>query len=396
MMTNSGLREPAEILGAARAMVPELRQRLAATESLRRLPDSTVAAAVDAGLFGLLVPRSLGGAGGGVEEFVEQARILAHGDLSAAWTLTFFTAHAWMAARYPRSARAELFRDGEVPRVTFVGRPPGTAVPTDGGYLVSGSWGYATGVMNAGWVQVPAIIEGDEEITLFLVERDHVDVQDSWYMAGMQGTGSQTISMAGQFVPRARTRLFDSFNYRPRPAEVEHPEPVHSDAIGDLFVFIFPALAVGGAEAVLDAYRERLDRHRAAFRPELSGDTEAGQLRYARALSALRVARTMLRQAVQDSVAVNAARPDSKSAETRALLKLDCLSVCRAAWEAVELVRRGSGSAIFRSDDPTQHYLRDLQTLLSHVTIDEDGMQAKAGQILLGRATDPDPAKFFV
>ncbi len=383
--------------------MPRLRTRVAETERLRHLPESTVVEADEAGIFSLLVPRSLGGAGGGARDFTDLVRTLAHGDPSAAWTLSFFTAHAWLVARYPAEVQQDLFRDGRRPRVAFVGRPPGEAALTEGGFLISGAWGYASGVMDADWVQLPAVIEGSDWTpvkgfagqNLFLVPRAEVEVVDTWYMAGMQGTGSHDIKLERQFVPAHRTVDFGLLMQRANPGSAIHPEPVYGYTASDLLMYLFPSLAVGIAEAMLEDYRQRLDRHRAAFSPTLSGDTEGGQIRYARAASAVRVAQTMLEHAMDLSVQANADSPEEKSDELKANLKLDCLSICRMAWESVQLVVKGSGTAIFRLSDVTQHYVRDLQTILSHVTIDEDGMQSRAGAILLGRATDPNPGQFF-
>jgi alkylation response protein AidB-like acyl-CoA dehydrogenase len=350
------------------------------------------------------VPRSLGGAGGGARDFVEMVRTLATGDLSAAWTLAFFTAHAWLMARYPAEAQQDLFREGSCPRVAFVGRPPGKAERVDGGYLITGAWGYASGVMNADWVQVPAVIDGTDWTpadgftgqNLFLVPRAEVEVLDTWYMSGMAATGSNDIRTERAFVPAHRTIPFALLTARDNPGAAIHPEPTYRYSLSDVMMYLFPALAVGCAEAVLADYRIRLESHRAAFSPTLSSDTQAGQIRYAQAFSALRVAQTMLRHAIEESVQAAAESPEEKSDDMRAALKLDCLTVCRMARESVETAVQGSGTAIFRQSDATQRRVRDLLTLLSHVSLDIDGMQHRAGEILLGRATQPNPGQFFV
>jgi alkylation response protein AidB-like acyl-CoA dehydrogenase len=384
------------ILGRARALVPRLRERAEETERLRRLPESTVKDAADAGFFSLLLPRSLGGAGGDLKEFAALVRTLARGDLSAAWVLGFLTAHSWLLARFPAEAQHEVFRDGAQGLMAWSANPPGQAVPVEGGYEVTGYWGYCSGVLHADWVVVTGIIEGRDEPTLFLVPRADVDVQDTWYMAGMQGTGSNDVKLAGRFVPSHRSADFDDWVGRKNPGAALHPEHLYSYDARSLLMFLFPSMAVGAAEALLDDYRGRLERRRAAFSKTLAGDTVPGQIRYARSLSALRLAQAALERTLELTVQANENRSENMSDELRSLVKLDCLSVCRMAWESVEVGLAGSGSSVFKTTDPAQRVVRDLHVLLSHMTIDEDGMQAKAGEILLGRATEADPAKNFI
>lgn len=383
------------ILTRARALVPRLRERAAEGERLRRLPDATIKDATAAGIFWLLLPRSVGGAGGDLRDFVTLIRTLAQGDLSSAWTLGFLTAHSWLMARFPADVQQEAFGDGAPALMAFSANPPGKAVPVPGGYEVTGYWGYCSGIMHADWVVITAIIEGRDEVTLFLLHREDIDVQDTWYMAGLQGTGSNDVKLEQRFVPAHRTVDFDDLLGRRNPGAQLHPETLYTYDARSLLSFLFPSMAVGAAESLLEDYRGRLERRRAAFTKTLTGDTVSGQIRYARAVSALRLAQAALDKTVELTVQANASSPETLSVELQAVLKLDCLSICRMAWESVEIILGGSGSSVFKTADRTQHVMRDLHVLLSHMTIDEDGMQAKAGEILLGRATEADPAKNF-
>jgi alkylation response protein AidB-like acyl-CoA dehydrogenase len=386
---------PADVIARTRQLVPELRERILETEDLRRLPETTIQQARAAGLFSLLLPASLDGAAGGVRDFAEVVRILAHGDPTAAWTLGFLIEHNWMLARWPAPTQAEVFADRGPALMAAVANPPGKAVATQGGYLVSGYWGYCSGVMHAEWVQVSATVEGADRPSLFLLPRDDVDVQDTWYMSGMKGSGSHDVKLDQQFVPAHRSVDINLWHSRHNHGATLYPEPLYAYDARDLLVFIVPALVVGAAEAMLELYRERLEYRRAAFTPTLQADTATGQLRYARSVSALRAAKAVLDSALDTTVTLNAASTDELSDDVRALIKLDCLSVCRLAWQSIETGAGGSGSAIYKTSDITQHFLRDIQMILSHLTIDEDGMQSKAGEILLGRATDADPARNF-
>ncbi len=386
---------PEEVLDRVRELVGPLRERVGETEDLSRLPQATITDALDAGLFSLLLPAALGGSGGGLRDVADVIRILAQGDPSAAWTLGFLTEHNWMLARWPREAQDDVFSTGAPVLMAAVANPPGTATPVPGGYLVSGYWGYCSGVLHSSWVQVSAFIEGRDRPSLFLVPAADVDVQDTWHMSAMRGSGSHDVRLDGCFVPAHRSVDIDVWHSRRNHGGRLYPEPLYTYDARDLLVFLVPALAVGAAEAMVELYRARLERRKAAFTATPAADTPAGQMRYARSVSALRAAQALLDSAIEQTVEFNEGTSEEMPDERRALIKLDCLRICRLAWESIELGVAGSGSVIYRSSDITQHFVRDIQVILSHLTIDEDGMHTAVGEILLGRATDPDPARNF-
>ncbi|GJF30569.1 acyl-CoA dehydrogenase [Kitasatospora sp. NE20-6] len=384
-----------EVVASTWKLVPRLRERIFATEELRRLPPETVQDGHDAGIFTLLLPRSLGGSAGSLDDAVQVMRALAQGDPTAAWTLGFLMSHNYLLARFPEAAQKDFFTDGRPAQMAGVANPPGRAEPVDGGYLVTGYWGYCSGVMHSDWVMVTAIIDGEPFPSVFLLPRAEADVQDTWFMSGMKGTGSHDVKLEQVFVPAHRVENFLQQCSRNSSGASLHPEPLYAYDGRDLIQLIGPSIVLGTAEAVLEGYRDRLEKRRAAFSPTVTGDTVAGQIRYARAVSALRAAQAVLDSVVRTTTDANAQSGEDLDFELRAQLKLDCLSVIRLAQEAVRTAVAGSGSSIFRSGDVTQHYLRDLQTILGHLTIDEDGMQARAGEILLGRSTEPDPTLIF-
>ncbi|WP_051174945.1 acyl-CoA dehydrogenase family protein [Nocardia exalbida] len=384
----------ADVVKRAHELAPRLRERIAETEQMRYLPEATMRDGVECGIFSLLLPRELGGAGGGVREFVDVLRALAGGDPSAAWTMAFFAAHNYMLARWPEGIQRQVFADG--PQLVAIAvNPPGRAERVAGGYKLSGRWGYCSGVLNADWVQLAGRIEGENELRLFMLARDQVEVPDTWHMAGMKGTGSNDVIVREQFVAEAFSLDLGTAPGRDNPGAELYPEPLYTYDVRDLLVFLVPSLLLGAAETIVDDYRSRLDTRRAAYSGQLTGDTATGQVRYARAFSQLRSAQAVLDAAVRTTESANAATGERLGDELRAQLKLDCLSIGRLAAEAIRLAVRGSGAAIYRTSDHTQHFLRDVDVMLAHLTIDEDGILTQAGRILLGRATEPHPTRNF-
>ncbi|WP_433678260.1 acyl-CoA dehydrogenase family protein [Nocardia sp. CA-119907] len=383
------------VVQGAQDLIPLLREHLSQTAEQRRLPDSLLRAAADAGLFGLLVPASLGGAAAGLREFVDVARLLGQGDPSAAWTMSFLIAHNWLLARWPEPTQREVFTGDDLPLMAFSANSPNRVKQVPGGYELTGRWGFCSGVMNATWVQLLGLVDGENgpELGLFLVPRDSVEVPDTWFMTGMQGTGSHDVVATDLFVDELFHCDFAQLESPSNPGSALHPEPVYSYDMRDILMPMIPAILLGAAQGLEQIYRQLIETRRGAFSFLPSADTPVGQLRYAKVISHLRTGQALLDHVVQQTV--SAASHGPLSDEARVELKLDCLSVSRSAYAAMQAIVHGSGVAIFRAGDITQHFARDIEVMYNHRTVDQDGTMVRVGEVLLGRATDPHPTRNF-
>lgn len=74
------------------------------------------------------------------------------------------------------------------------------------------------------------------------------------------------------------------------------------------------------------------EQHQDATAGRRCSGTGRGPGPHARALSTVRTARKMLGRTLELSMRANADSPEEKSDQLKAIIKLDCLSVCRTAW----------------------------------------------------------------
>ena len=138
--------------GTNRKPLRGLRPRYFRFERERRLPSALLAALIDAGLFRLLLPRSLDGAEVDPVTFVRVIEAVSSADASTAWCLCQ-TAGCSMVAAYLRPAVArEIF--GRDPRAILAWGPASEAraIAVDGGYRVTGTWNFASGGRHATWL----------------------------------------------------------------------------------------------------------------------------------------------------------------------------------------------------------------------------------------------------
>src|SRR3546814_4169169 len=136
---------------------------------------------------------------------------IAKGDPASAWVIGVMNSAVWLTSLLPDVAQREVFANG-VPRVSSVGGPPGKAVSVDGGYIINGRWGYGSGSHHADYIYC-AITEPDGRQGpggAFIAPAGDYKIDRTWNVAGMQGSGSDTIVATDLFVPTHRVYLMSN------------------------------------------------------------------------------------------------------------------------------------------------------------------------------------------
>ena len=189
-------------------------------EELRTLPPDAVATLRALGLFGLKTPAELGGTPLSPLEFSDVIEELAYIDTSTAWAAMIGAGCAGLAGGWlPEAGARRIFSAagaGRLPVVAGQLAPRGTGTAVAGGYLVSGRWGFSSGIVHADWLigafkTDSAPDDGDRagtgfgRMVVFLVPKAEAEVIDNWHVAGLQGTGSLDFSLDGVFVPAEQT-----------------------------------------------------------------------------------------------------------------------------------------------------------------------------------------------
>ena len=87
------------------------------------------------------------------------------------------------------------------------GTRPGTAAPQDGGFLLSGSWSFASGIKHATHIHTLGLIEGTDEPRIFVLPVGKATLIDNWDVLGLRATGSIDYRIDNVFVPEAYTHF---------------------------------------------------------------------------------------------------------------------------------------------------------------------------------------------
>ena len=178
-------------------------------EAAGTLPQSTVDAIYDSGLFSFKTPQVLGGAEADAMIQMDVIEAASRIESAAGWCLMIGAGSlSGMAAFLPNEAIDEIFVGGVAPKAAGVAAPTGKATLVEGGYRVSGRWAFASGIRHSQWVGFGAMV-ADGNSTLqqvrMVVPTSQVQIHDNWDVLGLQGTGSCEFSLSDVFVPQRFT-----------------------------------------------------------------------------------------------------------------------------------------------------------------------------------------------
>ena len=116
-------------------------------EARGTLPQATVDAIYETGLFSFKVPQVMGGAEADPMIQLDVIEAASRIESSAGWCLMIGAGSlANLAAFCPDEAIDDLFVGGRTPKTAGVFAPSGEATPVDGGYRVSGRWAFGSGI----------------------------------------------------------------------------------------------------------------------------------------------------------------------------------------------------------------------------------------------------------
>lgn len=371
-----------ELLARVDALVPRLRERASETEEIRRIPDATMAELKAAGVFQMLAPKAVGGFGMGLETYVEVVRRLARGCVSTAWSVGHLVEHVWMLARWPREAQDEVFANGPAPLAAATGAPPGKAERAPGGFIISGRWSFASGVMHSEWALL-AVQHGEIRLQC-LVPVSDLDLLDVWHTAGLRGTGSNDLRTENLFVPAHRALEWNLLAAADNPGSRIHPDPNIHIPMATFLNMVAPAAALGAAEHAIEVFRDLMMVRKVKQTTQArQADSPLAQARFSQAFGQVATARLHWQEAVRVVAASYGRRPVAFTDGERAQYRLSLGLSGGASAEAVRLILTGSGGSVHRLTHPLQRIQRDVNVLLNHASLTMDPILEQAGRGLL-------------
>ncbi|MEX2208073.1 MAG: acyl-CoA dehydrogenase family protein [Myxococcota bacterium] len=381
---------PAEgqaLLARIEALLPALAAEAAESERLRRPTDASIRMLEDSGLFRMMVPRAYGGLELDLDTFLAVGLALGEADSSLAWVASFCVEHNWMLCQFPERFQRELYTGRSHILAPGVIAPSGVALREGGGYRLRGRWLWGTGVMHASWVIVGALADlqpgelpSPAHMRFFALPIEDVKVDDTWYVDGMVGTGSNDI-VIDAYVAEERTVSIRALTEGVAPGSRLHAGPLYHTPMLPILVLAASTPIVGQARAIVRGFRERLLQHvRLSPTTKTQSEKAASQMRLGKAAIEIHQAELGLRDVADE---VRALRNRATPVQRSRWLATGAYAVQRAR-QILQDVSEGSGASAHFLQHPLQRALRDANVASCHIVFDFDAHREVYGKLLLG------------
>ena len=379
---------PDQILANARALAPEIAARATEAVELRRLPRDLVEKLRAAGCFRVMFPKSWGGPEMPLPTQLELVELLAHADAAAAWCVKIGSDSGLFAAWLEESAARELYTD--IDFVTAGQAPPnGRAQKVDGGYRVTGRWGFGSGCMHADVMVGGCVVEGAAgpggipQVVHVLAPASGWRIEDTWFAHGLAGSGSHHYSTKDLFVPAGHVLDLNAPSRR--------DEPLYRLPLTASVSIPMAGVPLGVARRAIDELIALAGKKVIALPPPpvLLKNLPRVRLAVARAESLLGSARAYVYETVERLWA-EVVEQGAGSIEARRNVGLARIHAHRVACEVAQLAFDTAGPAAVYASSPLDRLLRDAVTINQHLLFN-DGVLEELGAMALG---DDVPTRF--
>lgn len=378
---NSKSTQSHECLERIIALQPELRARAQQARTERKVPDQSIEQLQEAGFFLAMQPRAYGGYELDPQDFFRMQTAIAQGCMSTAWASGIIAVHAFQLALMDKQAQNDVWGDDIHTRVSSSYAPMGKVEVVDGGFKLSGRWGWSSGCGHCSWVLLGAIIPGEGYRTFLLPDTDY-QIIDTWHSMGLQGTGSNDIVVDGVFVPDYRThKQMDGFTGNNPGIDVDSA-PLYRLPWAQTFIRVVSTPAIGAAKEGLRLYTELVQGKASGDPTKLAGDTGTAERIAAAANSIDEMEALLYRNFDQMMAAVNAG--DTVPIADRALYRYQASLVIDKSIAVIDqLFSSAGGSSVFSGSEIQQRFL-DIHTARAHVANNPTSFARNLGGLHVG------------
>ena len=248
----------AELVERARAMIPALRDRAAWCERECKVHDDTIRDFQDAGFFKILQPKRYGGYELDPQVFYAVQMTVAEGCMSSAWVLGVVAVHNWQLALFDAQAQEDVWGQDPTTLISSSYMPRAQVTPVEGGYRVSGRWGYSSGVDHCEWAFLGGLVPDPEggapDYRTFLIPRCDFEIDYAWNTLGLRGTGSQDVVVKDAFVPAYRSHRSKDGFAATSPGLKVNDAPLYKLPFGQIFVRAVSSSSIGALQGALNDF----------------------------------------------------------------------------------------------------------------------------------------------
>jgi 3-hydroxy-9,10-secoandrosta-1,3,5(10)-triene-9,17-dione monooxygenase len=322
------------------------------------------------GLLSLIKPRIHGGDEFDFTAVLEVCGTLSEGCMSTGWVATVCNVHHFVAGLFPGDAQADYFADPAV-RSAASFAPSGSATAVDDGWLVTGRWGFGSGVDHARWCFLTAMVADPPDgrpagpwMTMVPVEDLTID-HASWNVTGLRGTGSKDMVLHDVFVPSHRSVFLPLLFGADGPGRGMYDSSIFDTPARPALIAVLAAPPLGAARAAVEHLTDRMARRRHAMTGARQAEQESARSALATAAAHVDAAWLLLRDVF---LRLERYTVDI-SPEQGSRINRDSSFALQMAMTAADIVQAASGGAGLRETDPTQRIWRDIHAASVHAGV---------------------------
>jgi alkylation response protein AidB-like acyl-CoA dehydrogenase len=176
--------------------------------------EATVKALAEAGLWGVMAPKGVGGSELSLPDVLDVFEEVARADGSSGWCLMAgASAAAYFGAYMEDDAAAAFFADG-IPLIAGQFAPNGQAIREGDGFRLTGRYQFGSGIHYAEQVGAGFLVPSPEgpdappEYRFGVVPKHEVELLGNWNVLGLGSTASLDYAIEDVLVPESSTFLF--------------------------------------------------------------------------------------------------------------------------------------------------------------------------------------------
>lgn len=384
----------AELLEKVEATLPVVTDHAGEVETLGKAHPSTIQALETTGLFRALTPMQYGGLECDPASFFEACVRISARCGSSGWVAGLVHSHSWQIALMDKRMQDEFWAASPDARASSSYAATGTVKTVKGGFELSGTWGFSSGIDYSDWVILGGVIrdaaDGEPDARSFVVPKaDFVVDQNSWNVVGLRGSGSKAVTLDRAFVPAYRTHSVNDVYARSEAGFSENDRPLYRLPWMSMFYNCIASVALGTGVGGVEAFKEDVKTRVSMGGAGMAVATDPFlHLRLASALSDLDNVHRRLLASWRDMFETTC-RGEEPDRITRTRSRFEGADTTATAFKALSEVYEASGGGAVQATKPVQRYFRDLMAMRNHPTATRERFASIYVQAVLG--LDPGP-----
>ena len=361
----------------AKGLLGLVREHADESESQRHLKGEVAIAFAQEGLFRIAAPVDFFGSEEDPVTQIETIETVASVDGSAAWNLMIGIETFGLIAPGFIHCR-DLIEDQSVIMCSSTASA-GRAEKVDGGYRVTGRWGFCSGCHNSDLFGATVFLyESGERVQgghqYLVVSKPEFEILDTWHTSGLCGSGSHDVVLEDVFVPEERLVA--------PLGQVQHQSPLLRMPFRSRLCYNKVAIAFGLARSALDSFVELAEGKVPRFTSKSLKNRGWAQRAIAESEVRVRSARALVIELVE-LLWEKAQLDQPVSGKEAAIFQLACSDAVRGCIASVSQLVEAAGTTANQKGHPLERTARDIKVVGQHQTVAPHHIE-DAGRVLLG------------